>query len=126
MLLTLGSLNEGLLDVFLRESRLPAPRVLAIDGDMLAAPVDFSPLGKGAGGRARRVARRTTTRAGRSAHAASARTLALALGRPATPEALVAALESRVEGDTWVSTVWDHAEAAVELARLRGVRLQAR
>ncbi|MDC0716651.1 hypothetical protein [Nannocystis bainbridge] len=119
----LEGLGEGLLDAFLRESRLPALRVLAIHSAMLAAPVDFSPLGQGV---VVHVEYAADDDLGTIGHAASARTLALALEATHTPEALVAALVSRVEGDTWVSTVWDHAEAAVELARLRGVRLQAR
>lgn len=119
----LTGVDGGLLDAFLRESRLPALRVLAIASDMLAAPVDFSPLGEEV---VVHVEYAPDDELGTIRNAASARTLALALASQHTPEALVAALESRVEGDTWVSTVWDHADAAVELARLRGVRLQAR
>lgn len=121
--LLLGGVDGGLLDAFLRESRLPALRVLAIDSSMLAAPVDFSPLGEAV---VVHVEYGPDDDLGTIRHAASARTLALALGPSHTPEALVAALEPRVEGDTWVSTVWTHAEAAVELARARGVRLRAR
>jgi hypothetical protein len=119
----LEGLDGELLAAFLPESRLPALRVLAIDSDMLAAPVDFSPLGEEV---VVHVEYAPGDDLGTIRHAASARTLALALRPEHTPEALVAALESRVDGDTWVSTVWDHAEAAVELARARGVRLQAR
>ncbi|MBZ5710495.1 hypothetical protein [Nannocystis pusilla] len=120
--LLLEGLDGGLLDAFLRESRLPALRVLAIDSNMLTAPVDFSPLGEEV---LVHVEYAPDDDLGTIRHAASARTLALALEPTHTPEALVAALESR-EGDAWVSTVWEHADAAVELARARGIRLQAR
>lgn len=107
--------NGELIDGFLRGSRLPALRVLALHGDALTAPIDFSPLRAGAIVHVVLVGRGT-----------SARSLALELKPEHSADALVRGLATRADRDTWISTSWIQAREAIELARAREIHLRAR
>lgn len=121
--LLLEGMDGGLIDGFLRESRLPALRVLAIFSEALAGPIDFSRLPAEAVVHVDCVGGDDLAVLG---HAVSARRLALELGDEQTAEALVAALDGRGEREAWISTLWEPAQAAVRLAEARGIRLRVR
>jgi len=106
---------------FLRASKLPALRLLALGGEALAEPIDFSPLRAGV---IVHVELGPADEVELLRNATSARVLSLDPGPEHPAEALVEALAGRAEQDTWVASAWCNAVVAHELARERGVRLR--
>jgi len=121
--LLLEGMDGDVIAAFLRGSRLPALQLLAVFADALAVPLDVSGLGADV------VVHVEFTEFDDLEclrHTTGARALALALRPEHSVEDLVRGLAARAGLATWVSTLWEHADEAVALARARGIQLEAR